>query len=148
MASNFRNHAVETEPAVPYPASESDESELGRTFKRLDEISALERNWDSYGSEPPTVDARAKARTLITSLYRTLRATAGQNAIPFAVVPLSGGGVQIEWRSRAGAIEVEIGPETYGYLLVQGTGADRSFLEGDGVSESRILELVSSIVVE
>src|SRR5260370_27103929 len=140
MASNFRNHAVETEPAVPYPVSESDESELGRTFKRLDEISALERNWDSYGSEPPTVDAIAKARTLITSVYRTLRATAGQNAIPFAVVPVSGGGVQIEWRSRDGAIEVEIGAESYGYLLVQGSGPNRSFREEDVGSEARIVD--------
>jgi hypothetical protein len=43
---------------------------------------------------------------------------------------------------------VEIGAEGHGYLLVQGIGPDRSFLEEDGVSESRILELVSSIVVE
>lgn len=81
-------------------------------------------------------------------MYRTLWATAGQNVIPFAIAPLSGGGIQIEWRLRRGAIEVEIGPTTFGYLLIKGTGTDRTFLEEDGVSEARILELISSIVVD
>jgi len=47
-----------------------------------------------------------------------------------------------------GAIEVEIGPTTFGYLLIKGTGTDRTFLKEEGVSEARILELISSIVVE
>jgi hypothetical protein len=148
MANDFRNSAVEAKPEAPYNASDSDEGEIGRAFKRLDELGSLENNWDSSGSEPPAVEAIIKARNLIDSVYRTLWATAGQNVIPFAIAPLSGGGIQIEWRSRRGAIEVEIGPTTLGYLLIKGTGTDRTFLKEEGVSEARILELISSIVVE
>lgn len=146
MASEFRNSAVVAKREASYNASES--HEIGRALRRLDEISSLESNWDSYGSVPAAVEAITKARNLIANVYRTLWPTAGQNVIPFAIAPLSGGGIQIEWRSRRGAIEVEIGPTTFGHLMVNGTGADRTFLEEDGVSESRILELIASIVVE
>jgi hypothetical protein len=61
----------------------------------LDELRDLREDWDGYGSPPPTEEAIALAELII-------------NAEP-RVVPLSSGGVQIEW-PVAGA-EISITPD-------------------------------------
>jgi hypothetical protein len=61
----------------------------------LDELRELKNDWDGYGAVPPTEDAIALAELIV-------------NAEP-RVVPLSNGGVQIEW-PVAGA-EISITPE-------------------------------------
>jgi hypothetical protein len=67
--------------------------------------------------------------------------------VPYSVVPLSGGGVQVEWRGRDAVIEVEISPEgAFGYLLATGTEPSRQFEERDNVAESQIVELVRSVI--
>jgi hypothetical protein len=120
---------------------------LQQTLRLLAELGRLEPDWDTYGSEPPTKEAIAAARHLIEEVQRGLQGTEAGLSLPFAVVPLSGGGVQIEWRGENDSIEVEIGPRgEWGYLLARGAGPVRKFEEGDGVARSRILELVASVV--
>ena len=120
---------------------------LAQTLRLLDELGRLEPDWDTYGSEPPTKEAIAAARHLIEEVQRGFKGTEAGLSLPFAVVPLSGGGVQIEWRGANDSIEVEIGPRgEWGYLLARGAGPARKFEEGDGVARSRILELVASVV--
>lgn len=118
---------------------------LADALQQLRRIEGLDLNWDSYGSEPPTRRALAAARSLIWRVYEG-SACAGVPLVPYAVVPLSGGGVQVEWRGVSDAIEIEVSAEgALSYLLVRGTGPTRDFDEREAVPEFRIVELVRSI---
>ena len=121
-------------------------SRVADALQRLREMEGLHLNWDSYGSEPPRERALAAARDLIWRVYQGSAYT-GRPSVPYAVVPLSGGGVQLEWRGFTDAIEVEISEEgVLGCLLVRGAGPTRQFEEKDAVPESRIVELALSII--
>lgn len=81
---------------------------------RLDQIAALEPNWDGHGA--PAVEG---------ALLRAVRAW-GQSmpgwafAPPPAVVPLSSGGVQLEWRAADRLLELEFEtPELLHFLRWQ-----------------------------
>ena len=59
-------------------------------MRRLGEIAKLPQNWDSYGSPPLTPIA---VETVIDLLLKI-----DDRNLPFVrVVPVSGGGVQLEW---------------------------------------------------
>lgn len=119
---------------------------IAKTLNDLDRIAELRTDWDSYGSAPPTSMAVEKARRLVITVYQDSLLSARNPSLPFSVAPLSGGGIQLEWRSETAAIEVEIGPEgAFGYLLIKGVEPSSVCEEEDGVSESRILELVRSV---
>ena len=123
-------------------------SPIQEVLGRLDRLRNLHQDWDSYGSDAPTSLAVAIARHLIWIVLTRTYALAEDRSIPYAVVPLSGGGVQVEWRCGAKAIEVEIGPDGhFGYLLVEGSGTQRRFDERDGIDESAIVNLVISVVL-
>jgi hypothetical protein len=130
------------------PALEAEASRqiIRNTMDDLDRIAGLRPDWDSYGSAPPTGVAVGTARRLILTVYRNSLLSARNPSLPFSVAPLSGGGIQLEWRGEIATIEVEIGPEgSFGYLLIKGTDPSSVCEEEDGVSESRILELVRSV---
>src|SRR5262249_40177268 len=82
------------------------ECKFGESLKRLDELETLESDWDSFGSEPPSIFALLVARHLVSNIASTLRDTADTDAVPFFIGPLSGGGLQVEWRGSVAAIEV------------------------------------------
>jgi hypothetical protein len=64
-------------------------------------------------------------------------------AEPFHIAPLSDGGIQVEWRSLRGALEVDISPRSeLGFLLVRGTGDSRTFEEEEGVTPDRVVGLL------
>ena len=115
-------------------------------LNELQRIADLPADWDSYGSAPPTTVAVGTARRLINTVYRDSLLSARNPSLPFSVAPLSGGGIQLEWRGETNTIEVEVGPEgAFGYLLIKGAEPSSVYEEEDGVSESRILELVRSV---
>ena len=140
-------------PAIaPYnvelsPAAEEETARqpFANTMAELDRIAGLRADWDSYGSTPPTSVAVETARRLINTVYRDSLLSARNPSLPFSVAPLSGGGIQLEWRGETNTVEVEIGPEgAFGYLLIKGA-EPCVYEEEDSVSESRILELVRSV---
>jgi hypothetical protein len=120
---------------------------MDAAFKRLAETEAFGADWDSYGSEATKHVAVATAHRLIWEANKwSLNARHGP-CTPYSIVPLSGGGVQVEWRGAGASIEVEISSEgVLGYLLARGSGPTREFEERDGVPECQILELVRSVV--
>ncbi len=122
-------------------------SPIAETLERLQQIEGLGPNWDSYGSEAPSHVAVATAHSLIWAVY-IRSVNAGQRpAVPYSVVPLSGGGVQVDWRGDAAAIEVEISSEgVLGYLLARGSEPSRELEEADNVSQSRILQLIRDVI--
>jgi hypothetical protein len=91
-----RKHVVtEAIEVVPQPVP-SCLSEEGTKPDRIAELEKLKKDWDSYGSEPPTAEALEKLRGFDRAL---------------AYVPVSGGGVQIEFHAFGLDFEVEIDHE-------------------------------------
>lgn len=132
----------------PLPASEAKPAQqtYQNTMANLKRIAGLGVDWDSYGSAPPTNVAVEAARRLINTVYRDSLLSARNPSLPFSVAPLSGGGIQLEWRGETNSIEVEVGPEgAFGYLLIKGAEPSSVYEEEDSQSESRILELVRSV---
>jgi hypothetical protein len=136
----------------PRPASEAATNGrpsflIDAAFKRLEEIEALGDDWDSYGGEATKHMAVAIAHRLIWQVYMWSLSARHTPSTPYSVLPLSDGGVQVEWRGPSAAIEVEISSEgAFGYLLARGSGPSREFEERDSVPECRILELVQSVI--
>lgn len=133
-------------PISPASEARTAQQTYANTMAELKRIARLGVDWDSYGSAPPTRVAVDAARGLVETVYQNSLFSARIPSLPYSLAPLSGGGIQLEWRGESNTIEVEVGPEgTFGYLLVKGTEPSFVYEEEDGVSESRILELVRSV---
>jgi len=115
---------------------------------RVDQLSTLPQNWDSYGSQPSAIPAVLAAKQLIWKVIASRYSHALDEAIPFSAVPLSGGGIQIEWRGSNGEIEVEIDPaNSFSYLLTTHHGGNDETEERDNLSEEDITRLISSVTL-
>lgn len=91
----------------------------------LDELERLDPNWDSYGAEPVSRVAVARARALVQTVAEQLGGASGEVARPAGVSPLVDGGVQVEWSGPQGRIEVEIAPDgTLRCVLDHGRGTE------------------------
>jgi hypothetical protein len=120
-----------------------EEPDLRSALQQLETISALQKDWDSYGSDPPTPEAILAARQLIADAYRNSK------LVPYFVAPISGGGVQLEWRGPRREIEVELGSDgkSFSYLLIEEKGtAHRRAEEKHDVPSSQILDVIRSVV--
>jgi hypothetical protein len=73
-------------------------------MRRLGEIAKLPENWDSYGSPPPT--------SIAVDIVMDLLLKIDDRNLPSArVVPVSSGGVQLEWRVPHRELQLEISGE-------------------------------------
>lgn len=70
-------------------------------IKRLNVVLDLPENWDSYGSPPPTQEAANAAMAILTGIAMDYFVTP-------RVVPVSGGGLQLEWEIGTRRLEFEI----------------------------------------
>jgi hypothetical protein len=122
-------------------------SSLLEILQRLSQVESVRYNWDSYGGEPPSHAAVESAQNLVWTIVNMMFGSVGERAVPFSLAPLSGGGIQAEWRGRNDTVEVEINHGGgYGYLLIRGAGDARAFEEKDEVPEPEIVDLVRSVV--
>jgi hypothetical protein len=88
---SWKFRAVETKPA-PW---------LETALEDVARLAALPPNWDGYGSPPIGVKERWQAVRLLTSIaYEDLPAP--------TIVPVSGGGIQLEWQYCGRELELEI----------------------------------------
>ncbi|MGH7974771.1 MAG: hypothetical protein ACREBR_04550 [bacterium] len=71
--------------------------------KKLQELSQLKENWDSYGGKPISDLAIAQAE-LFLQTFEVIQANRPQ------IVPTSIGGLQLEWHQGGFDLEVEILP--------------------------------------
>ena len=74
-------------------------------LRTIEELSRLPFNWDSYGS-PPVQSAAVHG-----ALQVLLAARANEQSPAPRVVPVSGGGLQLEWRIGGRELDVEILPD-------------------------------------
>jgi hypothetical protein len=99
---------------------------MAATNSRLNELARLEPDWDSYGAKPISGVAISLANRLLLDVARRSLELGHEPATrmrPWYIAPLADGGLQIEWRSDAGAIEVEIaGDGRFGYLVERNDG--------------------------
>jgi hypothetical protein len=91
---------------------------IAQTLQKLNEFVRLEAGWDSYAAEPVSELAINSARSLLLALPGFVDDCAGSEFVPFAVVPLANGGIQIEWRAEDRGIEVEIDPVSGEYSAI------------------------------
>jgi hypothetical protein len=82
-------------------------------MRRLGEIAKLPHNWDSYGSPPPSATALDMVMDLLLKI--------DDPALPPThVVPVSGGGLQLEWNVSPREVQLEISGEgTAQYLQIE-----------------------------
>lgn len=114
--------------------------------ERLDELSRLEPDWDSYGGLPPSSEALASARALLRVILAPKRNGAGSRITPFSIVPIADGGVQLEWRGARADLELNVGPDgALSYLLIERGGDERSFQEGDDLPRAEALRLIDQV---
>ena len=99
-------------------------------------VAKLPVDWDSYGSIPPLPKVVKNAERLLMAIkFEDL-------PVPH-IVPVSGGGIQIEWSISARELELEIMPDgSVEYLEVE---ADKPFLEGE-LDASNINQIQSLIL--
>jgi len=121
-------------------ADTSDAPGLRALFGRLDELSALQEDRDSYGGLPPTARAIGAASRLI------VEATTHAGDVPSAVMPFPNGGLQIIWERGKDELQVDVGPDGgLGYLAVHRGDGEPGMTEADGVSLADVLTLVKQL---
>lgn len=91
-SGEIRVEAHKPEPAWLYPV-----------LHRLQHLSKLTEGWDSYGGAPPSDKSVFTALAVISHVLNY------ESAAP-PIVPLSEGGVQLEWQSQGEELEIRIGP--------------------------------------
>ncbi len=118
-------------------------------IERLEGFRALGEDWDSYDAEPPSLRAITLARVILESVCENYELIAGERVRPYAISPLSDGGVQVEWRGPQAHLELEI--NTIGqisYLLVTGTGEQRKYEEAERVPWSQVMGLIAGVLID
>lgn len=122
---------------------------VARELCELDELGQLAADWDSQGSPPPTKAARSLARDVLVCVAASLGNVARDRVRPYAVAPMPGGAVFLEWRGKDADVEVHVGPEgDLGYLVEDRRGLERTFEEGDAAPLTTIVKHITSVIAE
>lgn len=101
--------------------------------ERLKELAQLPTNWNGYGSPKISSDAIGECLTLLTDMAKL--------GMPMpSIIPISGGGLQIEWRNAKCELEIEIMPDKSVHYLI--TDSSKKMLEGSIVNNSNIAEFM------
>lgn len=119
---------------------------LIEVLRNLDRVAALPDNWDTYNGGKTSEAAAKTAQDLVWNAVIRLGRSKAIDGTPYDVAPISGGGVQLEWRGNGGILEVEISSERrFNYLLWRHRDRLGDAEEAANVSEEKILALISSV---
>lgn len=98
---------------------------------RLEGVVELKENWDASGSPAPS------ASSLLAAI-RVFCAVAPELPPQPAVVPVLGGGLQLEWHIGSRELEIEVLPEgDCAYLTVDGGQTDEGLCPADAAERLR-----------
>ena len=123
--------------------------DLASVHERISGFAALEPDWDSYGAERPSANAIRTAHQVLDNLVILYAGRFGEKALPFWASPLPSGGVQLEWRSPASELELEVEVDANGqlaFLLQRGHGAAAEYEEGDEASLEDVASLLAQVL--
>ena len=114
---------------------------------RLEEISRLEPNWDSYGADPITKTAIERALELLNHLRQLMAGVVGEAYLPLNIAPIADGGVQLEWQHQNRQLEIEIAADgTMSSFTVEGRGGERTTASGQNLNYGDVSRLVAPLV--
>jgi hypothetical protein len=108
---------------------------MQQAFSRLDELKQLAPDWDGYKSPKITDQALASAEVLLNAINRE------DLTLP-RILPVSGGGIALEWKLGSRSVDFEILPSGVVEYLRAEESSDRSGStteEGD-LSVARLYE--------
>jgi hypothetical protein len=98
---------------VRVPANPS--SWIGSAISKLEKLSELSDDWDSYGGKAIERDALLMALNLIGAIYSA--------RVPEpAIVPVATGGIQFEWHTRQKELEISLSPNGQASLYFEEIG--------------------------
>jgi len=118
---------------------------LDPTLERIRRVADLAKDWDSYGALPPSREALANSRWILSKLEERLPEV--EDLRPFALSPLADGGMQLEWERPGLSLELEINSDgSYGYLLVEGEGQARRSTEKDNADFEEVIGVIRRAV--
>ena len=123
--------------------------DLASVHERISGFAALEPDWDSYGAERPSADAIRTARQVLDDLVILYARRFGDKVLPFWASPLPSGGVQLEWRVPASALELEVEVHANGrlaFLLQKGHGASAEYEESNDASLEDVASLLAQVL--
>lgn len=93
-----------------------------RFLEKISELGDLDEDWDSYGARPIDVRCAMTAAEIVLNLMDS------ETPAP-AIVPTSGGGIQLEWHRAGADLEIEIHSATKLEVFFgdERTGEEREF---------------------
>ena len=92
------------------PTRNSHRLEEAKILARLNEYRELDKNWDSYGAEAPSVQAINLARTIIDDIYSSNLSIDITNFNGFAA-PLPNGGIRVYLDFNDKSLHITIPPD-------------------------------------
>jgi hypothetical protein len=116
---------------------------LRPTLKRLAQLEALERDWDSYGGLPPCARSLTMAQSIMVRMAKRFE----ERGVPAEVMPIADGGIQLEWQGRSGALALNAAPDgSWSYLLIEQGPDGRTFNERYGLNDAEAEALVTTFL--
>jgi len=114
-----------TNPEVVIVRVQSDPTGwVSRTIVKLNQLSQLQANWDSYGAKPIDRNAVLMALSLIGAIH-------SPHVPEPTIVPLPSGGLQFEWHTLQKDLEVSISPNGQTSVYFEQTGRAPTISEGN-----------------
>jgi hypothetical protein len=110
--------------------------------QRIDKLSGLSKNWDSYGSEKPDPKAIEHARVFLEGLFQAAAETAYGWASPHVSANESGF-VVLEWWQGSKKITLYVTGSEVKYVLVWGEDIDTEMHESEGISHDEFKDIWS-----
>lgn len=120
---------------ISQPPNWAERERFSEAFEKVGKFSAMEPNWDSYGSEPINKDCISKAFDILNRLINLRENEDISISAPF-VAPLSDGGIQFEWEDKLRYLEISISSDlSLDWLVIDET------IEGESTGEGSLKSL-------
>ena len=114
---------------------------LFSTLDKLQAVSSLPENWDSYGGAPTTFEATLAALNFIARYL-------SEQAKEPTIVPATNGGIQLEWHRHSGDLEVAFSPEgTIAVYFVDSRSGDEWEMVAGNIDAGRLARAVDAVTV-
>src|SRR5712692_5249858 len=127
--------------------SNSSTSMLITAMRKLDELKNLPEDWDSYGADPISPNAIAKAKSIIISVVKSFSNAIGDVVQLTDVIPIADGGVQLEWVGPHAELEIEISPNSnISLLYISGSGDRRKYEESEDNSLNDVYAKIARLI--
>ena len=114
---------------------------------RLDELSRLPTNWDSYGADCISSASLARARDVLCALKSAFEQSVGESFMPLNVAPIADGGIQLEWGANGSYLEVELTADGgIAYFTAHDQEADRQTRSAENIPIDEVVPLVAAFL--